>query len=287
MQYKDYYEILGVEKTATPDEIKKAYRKLAKKYHPDLNGGDEKAAEKLKEVNEAFDVLSDEGKKAKYDQFGNAYSDGMNFDPSQYGYTYTSSGNSGFSDFFETIFGRGAGGFSPSDIFGSFSNRRKQRNVYDLEQYISLEEAYKGGERDVSISLGGQVSTIKIKWPAGIKNGNKIKIKGENFNIDGDIMVKIHINTHYELDGNDITKEIKVYPWEAYFGTKKVVDTLEGKIKVNIPAKIKADTKIKVSNKGYKDRKNNTGDLYLRVKIVNPDKLTKEQEDIYRKLMEA
>ena len=125
MQYKDYYEILGVEKTATPDEIKKAYRKLAKKYHPDLNGGDEKAAEKLKEVNEAFDVLSDEEKKAKYDQFGNAYSDGMNFDPSQYGYTYTSSGNSGFSDFFETIFGRGAGGFSPSDIFGSFSNRRK------------------------------------------------------------------------------------------------------------------------------------------------------------------
>lgn len=287
MQYKDYYEILGVEKTATPDEIKKAYRKLAKKYHPDLNGGDEKAAEKLKEVNEAFDVLSDEEKKAKYDQFGNAYSDGMNFDPSQYGYTYTSSGNSGFSDFFETIFGRGAGGFSPSDIFGSFSNRRKQRNVYDLEQYISLEEAYKGGERDVSISLGGQVSTIKIKWPAGIKNGNKIKIKGENFNIDGDIMVKIHINTEYELDGNDITKEIKVYPWEAYFGTKKVVDTLEGKIKVNIPAKIKADTKIKVSNKGYKDRKNNTGDLYLRVKIVNPDKLTKEQEDIYRKLMEV
>ena len=287
MQYKDYYEILGVEKTATPDEIKKAYRKLAKKYHPDLNGGDEKAAEKLKEVNEAFDVLSDEEKKAKYDQFGNAYSDGMNFDPSQYGYTYTSSGNSGFSDFFETIFGRGAGGFSPSDIFGSFSNRRKQRNVYDLEQYISLEEAYKGGERDVSISLGGQVSTIKIKWPAGIKNGNKIKIKGETFNIDGDIMVKIHINTQYELDGNDITKEIKVYPWEAYFGTKKVVDTLEGKIKVNIPAKIKADTKIKVSNKGYKDRKNNTGDLYLRVKIVNPDKLTKEQEDIYRKLMEG
>lgn len=287
MQYKDYYEILGVEKTATPDEIKKAYRKLAKKYHPDLNGGDGKAAEKLKEVNEAFDVLSDEEKKAKYDQFGNAYSDGMNFDPSQYGYTYTSSGNSGFSDFFETIFGRGAGGFSPSDIFGSFSNRRKQRNVYDLEQYISLEEAYKGGERDVSISLGGQVSTIKIKWPAGIKNGNKIKIKGENFNIDGDIMVKIHINTQYELDGNDITKEIKVYPWEAYFGTKKVVDTLEGKIKVNIPAKIKSDTKIKVSNKGYKDRKNNTGDLYLRVKIVNPDKLTKEQEDIYRKLMEA
>ena len=160
MKYKDYYEILGVDKTSTPEEIKKAYRKLAKKYHPDLNKGSEEAAEKLKEVNEAYEVLSDEEKKAKYDQFGSAYQDGMNFDPSQYGYTYTSSGASGFSDFFETIFGSGFGGFSSStgsnervftsggsqgrgfqDLFGQFNGGRKQRPRYNIEQNLTIEEA--------------------------------------------------------------------------------------------------------------------------------------------------
>lgn len=296
MKYKDYYEILGVEKTSTPQEIKKAYRKLAKKYHPDLNKGSEEAAEKLKEVNEAFEVLSDPDKRKKYDQFGSAYQDGMNFDPSQYGYEYTTSSGD-FSDFFETIFGNfgksGGGfgdagrGFSASDLFGNFTtNRAKPRNRYEIEQYITLEEAYKGGSKEVMISLGGKPNKIEVKWPAGITDGKKIKIKGDKFGIDGDIYAKIHIDAKDRLEGVNIIKDIEVYPWEAYFGTKKTVQTFEGKIKVNIPKNINTDQKIKVAKKGFKDMKGNIGDLYLQIKIVNPKTLDKETEDFYRKQME-
>lgn len=300
MKYRDYYEVLGVEKTSSPEEIKKAYRKLAKKYHPDLNGGSEEAAEKLKEVNEAFEVLSDPDKKKKYDQFGSAYQDGMNFDPSQYGYEYTTGGGSGFSDFFETIFGGGGfgggnfgsgsfggKGFSASDLFGNFStNRKRQRNKYDIEQNISLEEAYKGGNRLVPVYLGGQSKNIDVKWPAGITNGKKIKINGDKFDIDGDVYVKLNIESKDKLEGINITKDVEVFPWEAYFGTKKTIETLEGKIKVNIPEKINTDKKIKVAKKGFKDMKGNIGDLYLQVKIINPDRLNPDKEDLYRKLME-
>lgn len=295
MKYKDYYEILGVDKKATAQDIKKAYRKLAKKYHPDLNGGDEQAAEKLKEVNEAFEVLSDDDKKAKYDQFGSAYHDGMNFDPSQYGYTYTNAGGaSGFSDFFETVFGRGfsrggsTGGFSMSDLFGSGgkSNRRTQRNKFELDQYITLDEAYNGGSKEIETFLDGDRKKIELKWPAGITEGKNIKINGNKFDIDGDIYIKIHINSKDKLEGLDIIKDVEILPWEAYFGTKKTIQTLEGKIKVSIPKDIQTDKKIKIVNKGFRDRKGNVGNLYLRIKIINPSKLTIEQEEIYRKLLE-
>lgn len=284
MQYRDYYEILGIDKNAKPEEIKKAYRKLAKKYHPDLNSGSEEAAEKLKEVNEAYEVLSDPDKKSKYDRFGSNYRDGMNFDPSDYGYTY-STGGAGFSDFFETIFG-GSRNFNASDLFGSFtSNRTKKRNRFDLEQYISIEEAFNGGSKEILTSLGGQRNTIEIKWPKGITDGKTIKVNGYKFGIDGDIYVKMHVQGKDELDGIDIIKNIEVAPWEAYFGTKKTVETLYGKIKVNIPEKIETDKKIKIKGKGFKDRKENIGDLYLRIKIKNP-KLNDEQEEIYKKLSE-
>lgn len=295
MKYKDYYEILGVDKKVTSQEIKKAYRKLAKKYHPDLNGGNEQAAEKLKEVNEAFEVLSDENKKAKYDKFGSAYHDGMNFDPSQYGYTYTNTGgNSGFSDFFETVFGGGfsrggsSGGFSMSDLFGGggSSKRKSQRNKFELEQYLTIEEAYKGGSKEILTSLGGDRKKIEFKWPAGITDSKKIKINGNKFDIDGDIYIKVKIDSKDKLEGLDIIKDIEILPWEAYFGTKKTIQTLEGRIKVNIPKDIQTDKRIKIPNKGFRDRKDNIGDLYLRIKIMNPSKLTVEQEEIYKKLLE-
>lgn len=293
MQYKDYYEILGVDKSADQATIKKAYRKLAKKYHPDLNKGSEEAAEKLKEVNEAFEVLSDENKKKKYDQFGSGYFDGMNFDPSQYGYEYTSGGGSGFSDFFETIFGNassrgfGGGGFNASDIFGNFTSKTKKRNKFEIDQYISIEDAYKGGAKEILTSLGGNQNKIEIKWPAGITDGKRVKIKGEKFGIDGDIYVKMHVgDADAKLEGNNIIKTIEVLPWEAYFGGKKTIQTIEGKIKVNIPQAIRSGQKIKVAKKGFKDMKGVVGDLYLEIKINNPAELTKEKEEIYRKLME-
>lgn len=286
MKYRDYYEILGVDRNASKDEIKKAYRKLAKKYHPDLNKGSEEAAEKLKEVNEAYDVLSDDEKKAKYDKFGSHYQDGMNFDPSAYGYTYTSTGDGrGFSDFFETIFGGGR--FGNQDIFTNFSsNRPQRRNRYNLEQRLSIKEALNGGSRELNISLGGQAKNITLKWPKGITNGKSIKVNGDKFGISGDIYVKMIIDDVDELDGIDIIKDIEITPWEAYFGTSKIVETLYGKIKVNVPKKIQTDKKIFIKGKGFKDMKGNQGNLYLRIKIQNPE-LNEKQEEIYRQLMEV
>lgn len=292
MKFRDYYEILGVSKDASPSDIKKEYRKLAKKYHPDLNQGDEEAANKLKEINEAYEVLSDKEKREKYDKFGANFdfSQGMNFDPSQYGYSsYESTGD--FSDFFDMIFGNRSGAFGRGNAgFGSFRDifggaNVRQKPSYELDTTLSLEEAYKGGSKRVNIILNGVSKEIELKWPKGITPGKKIKINGSKIGLDGDILVRIKIDSEYTFEENHLTKDIKVYPWEAYFGVSKEVATLSGKIKVKIPQNIQTGKKIKVPGRGYVDMKGNTGDLFLRINIVNPEKLTKEQEEIYRKMM--
>lgn len=306
MEYKDYYKILGVEKSASGDEIKSAYRKLAKKYHPDLNPDDEKAQEKFKEANEAYEVLGDEEKRKQYDTFGSSYnfSGGQNFDPSQYGfggghtYTYSSSDAGGFSDFFNMFFGGGgqsqghSQGFNINDLFGGGrSSRRKtqaQRQSYDSELSISLEEAYKGTTKEMSLNFGGETKNISIKVPKGILPGKKLKVKGEKWGIPGDILFKINIieDGKSELDGLNITKTLDILPFEAALGSKVVVDTFEGKIKISIPKSIDSGKKIKIPKKGYRDMKGKKGDLYVKINIVNPPKLTKEEEKLYEKLKE-
>ena len=304
MKYKDYYETLGVAKDADAKAIKSAYRKLAKKYHPDLNQGNEEAANKLKEINEAYEVLSDEDKRKKYDQFGSNYdfSGGQNFDPSNFGYgpgTYTyTSGEGDFSDFFNMIFGNdprmGGGarsstnfsGFNIGDLFGNKQEKRKAKARYDLNISLGLEEAFKGGEKDINVSLNGQPKTIRVKWPKGITNGKKIKINGSKYGIDGDLVAKVTIVTNDTLDGNDIIKKQDVFPWEAYFGTEKKVKTLNGTIKIKIPEGLQTGKKIKVPKKGFVDMKGNTGDLYIEINIVNPSILTDEQKELYKKLEE-
>lgn len=208
MKYKDYYEILGVSKDADEKEIKKAYRKLAKKYHPDVNQGDEAAAEKFKEVSEAYEVLSDPDKRKKYDTFGSNYdfSSGYDFDPSQYGYTYTTGGSGAdFSDFFETIFGSSksggnfSGGFNINDIFGDFSSKgrgrsqKKARNKFESELSISIKEAFEGVTKDVSLTYKQKEYDVAVKVPAGITRGKKVKVRGEKFGLPGDILFKINI----------------------------------------------------------------------------------------------
>lgn len=300
MEYKDYYKILGVGKSASQDEIKKKYRKLAKKYHPDLHPDDKDAQEKFKEINEAYEVLGDEDKKKQYDTFGSSYNfaGGQNFDPSQYGfgngrtYTYSTGDGGGFSDFFNMFFGGGGGpssssGFNIGDLFGSGGGRAKRsRQSYDLDLNISLEEGYNGTTKDISVNIGGETKNISVKIPKGIFPGKKLRVKGEKWGIAGDILFKInfHENSRYRLDGLDITLKVPVLPWEAALGTKAVVDTLEGKIKVTIPKGIEAGKKIRIPKKGYRDMKDNLGDLYIEINIVNPPSLSEEEEELYKKL---
>ncbi len=296
MEYKDYYKILGVEKNSSQNDIKKAYRKLAKKYHPDLNPNDNKAQEKFKEINEAYEVLGDEEKKEKYDTFGSSYdfSSGANFDPSQYGYSYTSAGNAGdFSDFFNMFFGGSSSnrGFNINDLFGGrssgFGRRAEpQRQSYESELAITLEEGFNGTTKEIDLNFGGDLKKMSIKVPKGIFPGKKLKVKGDKWGIDGDIVFKINLieDGKNRLDKLDIISKTNLLPWEAALGTKAVVSTLDGKIKVNIPKGMESGKKIRVPGRGYVDMEGRRGDLYIEANIVNPPSLSEEEEKLYEEL---
>ena len=307
MKYRDYYEILGVEKKASPDEIKRAYRKLAKKYHPDLHPDDKEAEKKFTEINEAYEVLSDEEKRKKYDMFGESanFQGGQNFDPSDFGfdfgnfgngsYTYTSSNANGFSDFFDGLFGGFSqntnsyhkGGSSRFSNFGQGFGRKKKENI-TTSITISIDEAMNGTNRNITVKKGERLIDVKVTVPRGIKNNNKIRIDGSKYGIDANIVAKVIIKNddNLFLDGIDLIKKVKIYPWDAYFGIKKKVETSSGTFMVNIPEKSQAGKKIRLKNRGYKDRKGNVGDLILEIVIENPNTLSKNQVNLYKKLKE-
>ena len=280
MERKDYYKILGVEKSASADEIKKAYRKLAKKYHPDANPNDKKAEEKFKEVSEAYEVLSNTDNRKKYDDMGN-------FDPNAFaGWNKTYSGgfdNDGFSDFFNMFFGANKG-------FNGFSSGQSMAvNGQDTEgeAQISLTEAFLGCSRMIRV---GQ-KKINVKIPAGIADGEKIKVSGQglpgyNGGKSGDLYLKIRItdDTHMSLTGTDTETTLNIYPWEAALGCKKELSTLDGTVKTNIPPMIRAGSRIRLAGKGYRDRRGRRGDMYIKINIVNPEKLSGEAEELYKKL---
>lgn len=312
MEYKDYYAILGVDKNSSQADIKKAYRKLAKKYHPDANKGDKKSEEKFKEINEAFEVLGNEEKKKKYDMFGQSgnFYQGMDFDPSEFGfggfggrghtYTYTT-GNGDFSDFFNMFFGGGAGSgsaFGFDDIFGNSTRTRHNTRSYsqqpgqdiESETQVDIKEAYNGSKKQFTIDTGMGKQSISVTIPAGITPGKKIKLKGQGLpgptGVKGDLYIKIQIkpDPKFILNGLDITSVLEILPWDAYFGTDKIVETLDGKIKLKVPPQIQSGNKIKVPNKGYKDMQGKRGNLYVEIKIVNPSSLPPEGEEAYKKL---
>lgn len=332
MQFQDYYKTLGIEKQASQAEIKKAYRQLAKKYHPDLHPNDEKAQEKFKQINEAYEVLGDAEKRKKYDQFGANYDfqGGQNFDPSDFGfrgfgsqkgtYTYTTTGGaSGFSDFFHLFFGgQGASGaqdFGGTQGFGDLGDllrgartgenstvggrrahsgayrsaqanaARKANDRYETSMTLSLKEAYQGGERTMRFTIGTKSYDIPVRWPAGIQESNRIRVKGDKYGLDGNLMVKIHITTEGHLDGIHLIQPLSLTPWEAYCGTKKTVETPDGRIQVTIPHEMLSGKRIRVPRKGYRDRKGNRGDLFLEIQIQNPTSLSEEQKAYYRKWM--
>lgn len=299
MEYQDYYEILGVAKTATPEEIRSAFRKKAREYHPDVAKDKVKGAEKFKEVNEAYEVLSDPAKRAKYDQMGREMpgggfawqgapgSGGM---PDMEEFHF---GGTGYSDFFEHLFGGmggGAGGFRGP------SGRRMARRGSDIEGdlMVTLEEALRGSTREVTLQRGGgKTETYRVKIPAGVREGQRIRLagKGESGRSggeSGDLYLRVRLARHPDLrvEGSDLFVDVEVAPWEAVLGASVPVPTLDGAVSLKVPAGSTAGQKLRLRRQGLPREDGERGDLYAVLGISVPTEVNQEQKKLWEKLAE-
>jgi len=293
---RDFYEVLGLKKEASEDEIKKAFRKKAMQYHPDKNPGDKKSEEKFKEVNEAYGILSDAEKRDKYDRFGfagvdpnAAFSGGQNQGRGQE-HGFGNQGGDVFQGFsgseFESLFGNlfGGGGF------GSAQRRTEPRKGSDLQTSLTItfEEAAFGTKKQVR--LNGK--TISITIPEGIDNGSKISLKGQgqpstNGGLNGDLIVVINIKPHsrFTRKGSDLYINVPITVAQAALGASIIVPTLKDKVSYKVPAGTQPNTVFRLKGKGIKGLKNKKiGDLYAKVLVKIPTDLTNEQRDLLEKL---
>lgn len=301
MEYKDYYKILGVERGASETDIKKAFRKLAHKYHPDVSK--EKDAEaKFKDVNEAYQTLSDPEKRAAYDQLGQRR-DGSNFEPPPGWGGFGGAGASGFGGF-----DFGDSGFDFSDLFSHMgSSRARQPEAgedLNAEVQITPEQAFNG--TTVSLSLrepeagaDGRVhhitKTLEVKVPAGTVSGQRMRLAGKggpgyNGGPNGNLYITINISEggRFRVDGRDVYLTVPLAPYEAVLGAEAVIPTLSGgKISVKVPAGAKAGQKIRIAGKGFPNKKGAAGDMYLVISIVVPPAPTEEEKELYKKLSEV
>lgn len=298
--YKDYYKLLDVARTATQEEISKAYKKLARKYHPDLNPGDAAAEEAFKDINEAYEVLKDPEKRKLYDQLGPNWKDGQNFQGApgfeNFHFNFNSggqgfSGGGDFSDFFETLFGgarQGGSGFGP-DPFGGFSSRSRRGRDVEAELPITLEEAYKGGEK--TFTLGGPEGprTLRVNVPAGIRDGGKMRLAGQGRpgSPAGDLFLTVRYEPHpvFQVEGDNITCEVEISPWDAVLGAKTRVPTLEGAVEMSIPAGSSSGRKLRLRGKGLGPA-SARGDEMVKVAIVvpKPADLSPRQKELWEEL---
>lgn len=282
MEYKDYYQILGVARDVSKEDLKKAYRKLARKYHPDVSKETDAEA-KFKELGEAYEVLKDPEKRAQYDQFGSNYKNGQSFTPppgwsQQGGRGGFDSSNSNFSSFFESMFGGGGMAGGGRDNFYA-----KGEDV-NAKITISLEDAFKGAQKTIRRPSGSTESgTLNVKIPAGITSGKKIRLSGQGRagmgGSAGDLLLEINVATHayYKLDGSNVTLDLPIAPWEAALGAKVTVPTLAGKINLTIPAGAKSGQKMRLKGRGLPGKA--AGDQIVNLQIMTPpadsDKATK------------
>ena len=322
MEYKDYYKILGVSKSASADDIRKAFRKLARKYHPDVNPGDKKAEEKFKEINEAYEVLSDPAKRQKYDTLGPNWQEQFS-SPFSGRRTYTGGSpfdfdNTGFSDFFEAIFGRMGSG--ASNMRGN-TNSMRRRAGDNIEQpvEVTLQEAYTGGARTFNIQstdvcptcqgvgeIGNRVCStcmgqgqvprnkrIQVKIPPGVDNGSRIRVAGEGQpgiggGPRGDLFLVISVkpDSTFERKGDDLYTDVSVDLVTAMLGGQVQVPVPEGKkLLLTIPAETQNDRTFRLAGKGMPHlRGEGYGNLYARVKVVLPMHLSSEERHLFEQL---
>jgi curved DNA-binding protein len=307
VQFRDYYETLGVSKTASDDEIRSAFRKLARKYHPDVAKDKKTAEEKFKEINEAYEVLSDPEKRKKYDQLGANWNQPGGFQPppdwsggAQPGGYYQWSGGdgggidfefggTGFSDFFEAFFGGGRG----RSAFGGFGQReRTAERGSDVEAdiMVTLEEALHGATRQVSLRRGGskKVETYQVKIPRGVREGQRIRLAGqgeagERGGKSGDLFLRVRLARHpdFTVEGADLIHEVRIEPWQAVLGDQLVVPTLEGNARLKIPPGTQGGQRFRLRGRGLPGVSGNRGDLYVVVQIAVPKKLSEREREIW------
>jgi curved DNA-binding protein len=296
MEYKDYYKILGVERSASADAIRKAYRKLAMKYHPDQNPGDKQAEERFKDLNEAYQVLSDDKKRARYDQLGSAYSnwqqrggsprdfnwgDWFSQSPGGAGGTRVSvddlndmfgGGGDLFSDFFRSVFG--GVGASPGT-----SGRARPAAGYQHPVTISLTEAYSGATRQVKT----ETRHMEVNIPPGVRTGSKVRVAGAGpQGTDLYLIVEVTDDPRFERDGNDLKTTANVDVFTAILGGEAEVETMVGKVKLSIPAGTQPEQVFRLAGRGLPqlNKKDAKGDLYVKLKVQVPKYLSSKQREL-------
>jgi curved DNA-binding protein len=309
--FRDYYEALGVPKTATAEEIRSAFRKLARKYHPDVAKDKKAAEEKFKEINEAYEVLGDPEKRKKYDQLGADWNRPGGFQPppdwqgqgQQPGggfYQWGGDGGgvqfefdgTGFSDFFEAFFGGGRG----RSAFGGFGGRRAtaERGAdVEADIMVTLEEALHGSTRTVSLRRAGsdKVENYQVKIPRGVHEGQRIRLRGQGEagvrgGKSGDLFLRVRLAKHpdFAVEGSDLIHEVRIEPWCAVLGSELLVPTLEGKVRLKIPPGTQGGQRFRLRERGLPGVSGKRGDLYVEVQINIPKKVTEGERQVWSEL---
>jgi curved DNA-binding protein len=310
VKFKDYYEVLGIERKATPDEIQKAYRKLARKYHPDINKTKE-AEDRFKEVNEANEVLSDPEKRKRYDALGANWKAGQDFQPppdwdangGSYQFNFGNGGADmgGFSDFFDAIFGgRGfaGGGFGGASFgggspFGAGMGEgarfgRGGAPAAEAELEVSVEDAISGAAKSIQLrEPDGRTRNLQVKIPAGTADGAKIRLAGKKGEADLYLKIKLAKHARYSPSGNDLVVRLPVAPWEAALGAKVDLVLPDGAIKLAIPAGSQSGSKLRVRGRGFQSGKDGRGDVLAEIRIVVPTSLSAAERESFEKLAQT
>lgn len=310
VQFRDYYETLGVSKTATEDEIKSAFRKLARKFHPDVAKDKKSAEEKFKQINEAYEVLSDREKRAKYDQLGADWNQPGGFQPppgwggqrggrSPFGAGGNGGvefefGGTGFSDFFEAFFGGGRG----QSAFGGGGMGRREMGAergsdVEADIMVTLEEALHGSKRTVSLrrNSSSKLETYQVKIPRGVHEGQRIRLAGQGEagargGKSGDLFLRVRLARHpdFSVEGSDLIYEVEIAPWQAVLGAELQIPTLEETRRLKIPPGTQAEQRFRLRERGLPNASGTRGDLYVLISIRVPKKITEREKELWSQL---